>query len=199
MRDALIALLAGRRGHFQMESGYHSEWWFELDRLFAEPARLRPFVAELARRLAVHRLDAVCGPMTGGAKLAEMIAAELGIEAFVAERHEPTAPADGLFPIKYTLPADSRARVRGKSLAIVDDAISAGSAVRGTHADLIACGARPVALGALFVFGDAIAPFAADKGLALEAIAPVDYALWPPTACPLCQAGRAVEKVSDVA
>ena len=39
----------------------------------------------------------------------------------------------------------------------MDDAISAGSAVRGTHADLIDCGALPVALGALVVFGDAAA------------------------------------------
>ena len=82
MQEELIALLAGRRGHFQMESGYHSEWWFKLDPLFENRARLRPFVSELARRLAAHRIEAVCGPMTGGAKLAEMIAAELGIEYF---------------------------------------------------------------------------------------------------------------------
>ncbi len=69
MQDKLIPLLAGRRGHFQMESGYHSERWFDLDVLFANPARLQPFVSELARRVARHRIDAVCGPMTGGAKL----------------------------------------------------------------------------------------------------------------------------------
>jgi len=27
MKDELIRLLAGRRGHFAMESGYHGEWW----------------------------------------------------------------------------------------------------------------------------------------------------------------------------
>src|SRR5882672_9242279 len=98
MQDELIKLLAGRRGHFQMESGYHSERWFKLDSLFARPPQLRPFVSELARRLAVHRIDAVCGPMTGGAKLAQMISEELGIEYFFTERFEQPATT-GLFPV----------------------------------------------------------------------------------------------------
>ncbi|MEO6244832.1 MAG: hypothetical protein ABIQ12_05305, partial [Opitutaceae bacterium] len=44
MQDELTALLAGRRGHFQMESGYHSEQWFDLDHVLAQRERLRPFV-----------------------------------------------------------------------------------------------------------------------------------------------------------
>ena len=47
MPSDLLALLAGRRGHFRMESGYHSERWFNLDRLFVDPARLQPFVDDL--------------------------------------------------------------------------------------------------------------------------------------------------------
>lgn len=196
MKNELIRLLAGRRGHFQMESGYHAEQWFELDRLLAQRERLRPFVAELARRLAAHRIDAVCGPMTGGAELAERIAAELGVTALRAERFTPTTAA-GLFPVRYGVPAAQREIVRGKTVAIVDDAISAGSAVRGTYADLLGCGARPVALGALLVFGGAAAKFAAESGLALEGIAAMDFGLWLPTDCPLCRAGVALEKVSD--
>src|SRR4051794_7584382 len=100
MQAELLRLLAGRRGHFQMESGYHSEWWFELNALLQQTERLRPFVLELARRLAVHRVEIVCGPMTGGAKLAAMIAADLRVDHVVTERFEPPA-ANGLFPISY--------------------------------------------------------------------------------------------------
>jgi orotate phosphoribosyltransferase len=198
MQEELIALLAGRRGHFQMESGYHSERWFQLDPLFEQPERLRPFVIELAKRLAGHHLDAVCGPMTGGAKLARLIADELGLAYFHTERFVPS-DATGLFPVKYLLPAAQRESVGGKAMAIVDDAVSAGSAARGTHADLVACGARPVALGALFVFGDAAARYAAEQHLALERIAQMSFGLWPPAECPLCRAGVAVEQVSDSA
>jgi orotate phosphoribosyltransferase len=196
MQEELIKLLAGRRGHFQMESGYHSELWFNLDVLFADPARLRPFVVELARRLSAHRIDAVCGPMTGGAKLAELIAAELGVGYFFTERFEDR-DATGLFPIRYLVPAARREAVRRNRVAIVDDAVSAGSAARATYADLIACGAQPVALGALFVFGDRAESFAREKNLTLENIARTLFGMWPPTDCPLCRAGVPLEKVSD--
>jgi orotate phosphoribosyltransferase len=179
-----------------MESGYHSDSWFELGRLLFRPERLRPFVAELARRLGSHRIEAVCGPMAGGAKLAEMIAAELGIPAFFSERFEPPGVA-GLFPIRYEIPAAAREALRGKAIAIVDDVISAGSAVRGTHASAISCGARPVVFGALFVFGGAAAEFAAQNHLALEAIALMPFGMWPPDKCPLCQAGMSLESISD--
>lgn len=180
-----------------MESGYHSEQWFELERLFVDPARLQPFVSELARRLAIHRIAAVCGPMSGGAKLAAAIAAELGVTYLFAERFE-TPAATGLFPIRYALPASSRAAAYGKSVAIVDDAISAGSAVRGTFASLLECGARPVAVGALLVFGDAAEQFATDKGIALASLVRMPFGMWPPAQCPLCKAGQPIERVAEI-
>jgi orotate phosphoribosyltransferase len=195
MPGPITALITSRRGHFLMESGYHSGSWFELDALFDHPAELRPFVAELASRLSPHGIEAVCGPMTGGAKLAELIASELGVAHFVVDRFE-TPGATGLFPVTYRISDAQRSKVRGRSVAIVDDAISAGSAVRGTYSDLIACGARPVALGALIVFGDAAAALAARTGLALEEIERMPLEVWHPAECPLCKAGIAVETVS---
>jgi orotate phosphoribosyltransferase len=192
MAATIAGLLAERRGHFLMESGYHSGSWFELGMLFDQPDELRPFVSELARRLSSHGIDAVCGPVTGGARLAEMIAVEIGVTHVVAERFE-TPRAAGLFPISYLIRETDREKVRGRPVAIVDDAISAGSAVRGTHADLLAWGARPVALGALIVFGDAAAAFAVRTGLAFEGIERMPLDMWLPAGCPLCKAGRALE------
>ncbi len=194
MQSDLLALLAGRRGHFRMESGYHSELWFNLDKLFEDRARLLPFVDELARRLAVHRIEAVVGPMTGGAKLAAMIGAKLNIESHHTERFE-TPNATGLFPVRYLVHAAQRAHLQGKRVAIVDDAISAGSAVKGTHADLLACGARPVACGALFIFGDRADAFAAENNLQLEVIARMSFGMWKPGECPLCKTGVPIEQV----
>jgi len=196
MQADLLALLAGRRGHFRMESGYHSEHWVELDLLFEDRARLQPFVTELARRLSAHRLDAIVGAMTGGAKLAEMIGAVLGLPSCPTARIE-TPGATGLFPVRYVVPAAQREKLRGKSVAIVDDAISAGSALKGTHADLLACGAQPVACGALLIFGEAADQFAAANHLQLESIARTSFSIWKPVDCPLCQAGVPMESVAD--
>lgn len=193
--DAITQLLVQRRGHFRMESGYHSAAWYDLDTLFDRPDELSPFVTELARRLASHGVDSVCGPITGGAKLARLIATELRIECFEAERLE-TPGATGLFPVRYELPETQRQKAHARSVAIVDDAISAGSAVRGTYADLVAHSARPVALGALIVFGDTAAQFAEDHGLALEATLRMPLEMWHPAECPLCKAGVAIDPVS---
>jgi orotate phosphoribosyltransferase len=193
MENEIISLLAGRHGHFQMESRYHSDLWFDLEHLFDRPEQLRPFVAELARRLGAHGTDVICGPMTGGAKLAELIASELGLVYLFTERFERPGTA-GLFPIQYIVPSHFRNGLRGKAVAIVDDAISAGSAARGTYADLLACGARPVALGALFIFGDTAMQFAAEKSLPLERIAAMPLGMWVPVECPLCRAGVPLER-----
>lgn len=179
-----------------MESGYHSELWFNLDKLFEAPARLQPFVDDLAGRLAAHRVEAVVGPMTGGAKLAEMIGAKLNIKNYHTERFEPPN-ATGLFPVRYIVPAAQRESLRGKRVAIVDDAISAGSAVKGTHADLLACGARPVVCGALIIFDDRADAFAAENNLKLEAINRMSFVMWKPGECPLCKAGVPLEQASD--
>jgi orotate phosphoribosyltransferase len=197
MPSDLLALLAGRRGHFRMESGYHGELWFNLDKLFEDPACLQPFVDELAGRLTAHHVEAVCGPMTGGAKLADMIGAKLNIESFHTERFE-TPNATGLFPVRYLVPADQRERLRGKRIAIMDDAISAGSAVKGTYADLLACGAKPVACGALIIFGDRADAFVAGHNLKLECVARMSFGMWKPDECPFCKAGVPVEAVSNV-
>lgn len=196
MQEQLEQLLSGRRGHFLMESGLHASAWYELDRLMADRERLRPFVSELALRLSRHGIGAVCGPMTGGAKLAAMIAMELGIPGFFAERFAPEDTA-GLFRVSYRVPAAQREKLAGRRCAIVDDAISAGSALRGTYADLLACGAQPVVCGSLFLFGHAIDSFVREHALAVETIAPLDFDMWLPEACPLCRQSLPLENVAD--
>src|SRR5215203_1484871 len=124
MADALGRILPGRPGHFRLESGHHGDLWLDLDELFLRPAALRPFVAELARRLAAHAVDVVCGPLTGGAFVAQLIAAELDAAFVHAERavHQNA--------VTYRIPAGLRGHVRGERIAVVDDVINAGSAVR---------------------------------------------------------------------
>jgi orotate phosphoribosyltransferase len=181
-----------RRGHFRLESGHHSDLWLELELLYVEPERVRPLAVELAGRLP--RIDAVCGPLVEGAFVALTVATELGVDFTYAERID--RGREGLFPIEYRVPGALRERVRGRRVAIVNDVIAAGSAVRATLADLRACGAEPVAIGALLVLGDAAARFAAEEGVALEALAAREHAQWEPDACPLCAAGESLADLS---
>lgn len=193
--DAFLALVSGRRGHFRLESGHHGGLWLDLDPLFAEPRRIQPFVGALAEAIRPHGVDAVCGPLLGGAFLAQLVAHGLGVEFCFTERVMP-ADADGLYRASYRLPPAFRARVRGRRVAMVDDVMSAGSALRGTYAELRAHGAEPVVAGALLVLGSAGAEFFAGEGIPVAAAARDDYALWLPAECPQCAAGVPLEDVA---
>jgi orotate phosphoribosyltransferase len=192
---AFLQLVAGRRGHFRMESGYHSNLWLDLDALFAQPQRVEPFVAALAHLLRPHAVEAVCGPLLGGAFLAQLAAHALGVEFAFTER-APATHHDGLFQARYRLPPAFSARLRGKRVALVDDVMSAGSSLRATYTELQAHGAVPVAAGALLVLGNTGADFFAQHGVGVEAVARKAFEMWPPDACPLCAAGMALEDVA---
>jgi orotate phosphoribosyltransferase len=192
---AFLDLVSGRRGHFRLESGHHGGLWLDLDPLFAQPRRIEPFMASLTRAIRPHGVAAVCGPLLGGAFLAQLVARGLEAEFCFTERVVPSQPA-GLYPARYRLPTAFARRVRGKRMAIVDDVMSAGSALRGTYEELLAHDAVPVVAGALLVLGSTGAEFFAGRGLAVEAVARDDYSLWLPADCPLCAAGAPLESVN---
>jgi orotate phosphoribosyltransferase len=145
-------------------------------------------IRDLASRLSRYKVDAVCGPLTGGAFVALLVANELSSEFYYSEQ-VAAIPSDDLLSVRYRLPAVLREKLQGRRVAIVNDVTSVGSAVRGTLADLEACQARVVAIGSLLVLGSTINSFALSKGVAIETLATADQNLWDPVACPLCKAG----------
>ncbi len=192
---SLVDLMARRSGHFRFESGHHGDRWLEPDLLLQRPTELRPFAIALSQRLGRHGIEVVCGPLTGGAFLAQMVAEQCDAAFAFAERFAPP-PSDALYQVRYRIPDALRDGLRGASVAIVNDVTNAGSAVRGTYEDLVACGARPVALGTLIAFGAWSSSFAADHDLALEALERLGNNLWTPNECPQCAAGKPLEDPS---
>lgn len=190
----LLDRIGGRRGHFRMESGLHAALWFDLDQLFVDAKALDPIIAELAGKLRPHRVDAVCGPLVGGAFVAQLLSRTLEIECYFTQRIR-TGNAGGEFAAQYQLPPGLRATVRGRRVAIVDDVMSAGSSLRATMEEMSAHGAETVVVGALFVLGSKGADFFAQHGLAVESVGQSVFDMWPAEACPLCAAGSSVEDV----
>jgi orotate phosphoribosyltransferase len=195
--SAFLRLAQGRRGHFRLESGHHSGLWLDLDALFADPQAIAPFVGALVAQLRDHAVEVVCGPLLGGAFLAQLVAQSLAAEFCFTERS--AVKAEGLFGTRYELPAAHRTRVRGRRVALVDDVMSAGSALRGTLAALEAASAIPVVAGALLVLGNLGAGYFAQQHLPLAAVLRQDYELWTPAACPMCMAGQPLEDAASPA
>jgi orotate phosphoribosyltransferase len=191
----VLSLLAARKGHFLLESGHHGDLWLDLELLCLRPNSLRPLAAELANRLIKHDVEMICAPLVEGAFVGLLVAAELNVEFSYAERFARRT-GEEFFTAGYRLPDALRCSVYQKRVAIVNDVINAGSAVRGTFENLKSCGATPIAIGALLVLGTAAAKFAAEKNVVLENIASLPNALWSPAECPLCASGRPLEDIA---
>ena len=185
---AVADLVPKREGHFVFESGHHGQAWLELELLFRDPERVQPFAEALADRLRRHRPTAICGPLVEGAFVALMVASSLRL-TFSYSQPVRDPRATGLFPVSYPIPQPLRRTLQGQRVAIVNDVINAGSAVRGTLAALEACGAQPVAIGTLAAYGDAASELAATHDVALETLASFPGRIWEPSACPLCARG----------
>jgi len=103
--------------------------------------------------------------------------------------------AGAIYGARYQLSSAFISRVRDARVAIVDDVMSAGSALRGTFAELRGHGAKPVVAGALLVLGSAGVDFFAEHDVPVEAVSRDGYDLWLPAGCPLCGAGVPLEEV----
>lgn len=192
MGESLLSLVQGRQGHFQLESGHHGDLWFDLETLCLHSRGIQLFAAQLAVKLAPHKADVICGPFVEGAYIALLVSIELGCD-FVYGARLANPSREGLFPVEYRIPKVLHPAVQGKRVAIVNDVISAGSAVRGAFSDLQSIGADVVAIGALLTLGDSIAKFAAEHHVSIELLQQMPHNLWTPGQCPLCAAGTPLE------
>lgn len=195
MTEDIFATLPARRGHFLLESGYHTDLWFNLDALFVSPTEIAPLVTALANQLRPYNASAVCGPLLGGAFLAQAVATELG-SRFYFTQPSPENTLKGLFRAEYQLLPELQRQVRGERVAVVDDVISAGSSVRATCAAVAAAGAETVAVGTLLILGSAALKHFSARGVPLKALSQREFSLWAPDGCPLCKAEALLEHPS---
>jgi orotate phosphoribosyltransferase len=192
MTDDVLEGLPARRGHFLLESGYHTDLWFTLDAMFVAPQEIAPQIASLATMLRPYSISAVCGPLLGGAFLAHAVADQMGIRFYFSEP-VPLKTDGGLFAAEYRLPPELRRRIRNERVAVVDDMISAGSSVRATVSELNAAGASTVVVGTLVLLGSQATEYFSARGVPLVALARQKFNLWEPAECSLCRTGVRLE------
>jgi orotate phosphoribosyltransferase len=187
-----IGGVSGRNGHFLLESGYHTDTWFDLDALFIEPAAMTPQVDALAALIRPREVSAICGPLLGGAFLAQAVAAELGIRFYYCEKAGGDSSA-ALYAARYRLPAGLREHASKERFAVVDDVISAGSSVRAVVSELETTGAKTVIVGSLLVLGTKATDYFASMNIPVVALDRRGFQTWLPAECPLCRSGVPLE------
>jgi orotate phosphoribosyltransferase len=185
--DLLHELVGAREGHFLLESGHHGSLWLELDGLFLHPERIMPLADALAERLVPFAGDVVCGPLVGGALLAQHVAIRLRTMCVYSERTSHTPGT--LLSATYEVPMVQRPALWGARVVIVDDVVNAGSATRSTIAAVRAAGGHPVALAAVLRLATGPVELAAQENIELISLSAWPGTLWEPATCPRCAAG----------
>lgn len=193
--EVLAGFLPARRGHFLLESGHHGDLWLDLELVFLRPGPIRELTSKLCRQVALHRPEIICGPLVEGAFVGLMVAQELDLP-FAYSEPRATGDASGLFPVRYRIPEAQRSALREKRVAVVNDVVNAGSAVRGTLEALRAFSAEPMALATLAALGPAARGLAEENHLAFETLWELPNTIWTPDECPLCLRGVALSEGS---
>jgi orotate phosphoribosyltransferase len=178
--DDILAAVKATRGHFLYESGHHGDLWLDLDELFVDARRAHSWAQALAQAAAPTKPDVVCGPLTGGAFVAQSMAIELGAHFAFAQRHDA----------RYTIPAGLRAALHRRRVLLVDDAVNAASATRATLAELNDHGAELAGLASLLALGGGAEALAAEHDAPFFTLATAERRLWAPETCPLCAEGE---------
>ena len=195
MTSDLIKSLPARRGHFLLESGLHSDFWFTLDALFVEPREIAAQVSSLSDLLRPYEISAVCGPLLGGAFLAQAVAACMSVRFYYTQPERPsdTTREGELFAARYRLPPELFRRISNERVAIVDDFISAGSSVRATAAELNEAGATTVVVGTMMLLGNQAVEYFTERAVPVVSVAKQEFHLWAPDECLLCRSGTPLE------
>jgi len=168
-----------REGHFRLSSGLHSPAYVQCALLLQEPARARRLGGELARRLAEHRPESVLSPALGGVVIGHEVAAALGVPFRFTERQEGAMALRRGFALRP-----------GERVAVVEDVVTTGKSTRECAAVATASGAEVVAIGSILDRSGGRHGFEAPY-VALMAL---DLPAYDPAECPLCRAGRPIEK-----
>jgi len=175
------SLLESRQGHFVFESGHHGAMWLELDLLFHEPDALGPYVNELAKRIAKYSPEIIVGPMVEGALLALLVARKLKLPYAYINQIKTGGNTE------YTISPVLAKTLTEKKVAIIDDVINAGSAVKKSIKSLKSVHSNPIVLGAFLAYGNSANKIAEREKVSLEVLEYKPNRIFEAQACPLCE------------
>lgn len=148
-------------------------------------------VDALAALIRTYEVTAICGPLFGGAFLAQALAATMGVRFYFCEKVGSDSAA--LYGARYRLPAGLMPYASKERFAVVDDVISAGSSVRAVVAELEDAGATTVVVGSLLVLGTKATDYFASTDIPVVTLDRREFQTWLPAECPLCREGVPVE------
>lgn len=164
-----------QRGHFLLSSGRHSDTYLQCARVLENPKLGQCLGEALAARFR-GGVDVVVSPAIGALLIGYAVAHELGCRFVFAERVEGALGLRRGQEIR-----------RGERAVVIEDVVTTGGSAAEVVKLVEQAGGHPLGVGALVDRTEAPPAFH------LEALLRVDARSWDPAACPLCEAGEALE------
>jgi orotate phosphoribosyltransferase len=109
-----------QEGHFLLNSGLHSRYYFQKFRILENPKATTELCTHVADKYRTENVEWVIGPTTGGIIIAYETARQLNVHSGFAEDREKKRIIGRGFDIK------------GKRVLIVDDVMTTGASIIGT-------------------------------------------------------------------
>ncbi|MEO0136492.1 MAG: orotate phosphoribosyltransferase [candidate division WOR-3 bacterium] len=167
-------------GHFVLNSGLHSQYYFEKFRILENPQATSQLCAMIAERYKGKNIEWVIGPTTGGIIIAFETARQLQCNAGFAEEREGKRVVGRGFNIAQ------------KNVLIVDDVLTTGKSLGETITAVKEKNARIAGIVVLIDRSSAPLPFS------YEALYKKEVENFNPAECPLCKAHIPLHKPGGV-
>ncbi len=157
-------------GHFLLNSGLHSKYYFQKFRILENPSATSLLCGKIVDEFRNKQVDWIIGPTTGGIIIAFEVARQLGVYTGFAEERGGKRTVGRGFDIK------------GKKILVVDDVMTTGKSIIETVEAVKERGAEIAGIAVLIDRCGAELPFAyyATYRKVVEN--------FEPATCPLCMA-----------
>jgi orotate phosphoribosyltransferase len=169
-----------QEGHFVLNSGLHSKYYFQKFRILESPDATTRLCKLVADRFRDRKIDWVIGPTTGGVIIAFETARQLGCRDAFAEAKDGKRVVSRGFDIA------------GKNVLVVDDVLTTGKSVKETI-DAVNEGQGLIKGVAVLIDRSA-----GDVGFQFDAVYRKEVENFKPDNCPLCKAGLPLAKLGGI-
>ena len=170
-------------GHFQLSSGKHSDKYFQCARVLAWPARASLLGVGIGSLWSEDAVDCVLGPAIGGIVIAHEVARYLGTPSCFTERENGRMALRRGFAIEP-----------GSRAIVVEDVVTTGGSALEVVELLRGQGVEVVGVSSIVwrpPTPNAPPPFGAVK---FRPLLTLPTEAWDAPECPLCRAGKPIEK-----
>jgi len=170
-------------GHFLLASGKHSDKYFQCARVLAWPARASLLGVGIGSLWTEDAIDVVLGPAIGGIVIAHEVARYLGTPSYFTERE------NGRMTLRRGFAVEPGARA-----IVVEDVVTTGGSALEVVELMKSQGVDVVGVSSIVwrpPTPDAPKPFGA---VPFRPLLTLPTEAWDAPDCPLCRAGKPVEK-----